>query len=181
MYFIYNHVGLHFLSRGSGEKQVSSYTVLPRVTPSPSRWKMFCKPDSGVPSEHFTYYKLKSTDSDNCLSVLVDYCDALKQNRSIVGLIVINCTSSRHLQIDGGNEIIYPSIPIYVVPLEDGKLIEKFVSTHNEGDIQVKVTVECNVDLFSPGSPTLTRQPPPGMFPMHISCIYIIKFHTKAA
>ena len=142
---MYAYIGLEFRIRGTQEKCPSfTYASLPGVSPAPLEWKVCCEPDQEVGSEYVTYHKL--TDSDDSLSaVMANYAEP-----NIAGLIIINTSNSTTLSSDFINKADQPTTPpVYIISLEDGDKLTTFVSTRDEGAVQVKVHVESTVDTVS--------------------------------
>ena len=136
--------GIQLRLKNSPEKICSSftYTSLPGVQPAPIEWKMCCDPDAEVGGEHVTYHMLKAED-DN-LSTVVEY--HIESN--IVGLIIINHINSLSLSNDLVTRYVAPSppMPLYIVSSRDGKQLKELVEGHEEGLVQIKVSVESAVD-----------------------------------
>lgn len=132
-------VGLQLsLTNQSKEIHSFSYACLPGVSPTPLNWKPFCKPETEMTSGHVTYYQL--TESDESVANVVEKHFANKPN--VVGLVIINFTSSNFLS----NEILkggIPNIPpIYVVSCEDGEhIVDLDAFNVNEGDLKIRVQV----------------------------------------
>ena len=142
---MYAYIGLEFRIRGTQEKCPSfTYASLPGVSPAPLEWKVCCEPDQEVGGEYVTYHKL--TDSDDSLSaVMANYGEP-----NIAGLIIINTSNSTTLSSDFINKEDKPTTPpVYIISLEDGDKLITFVSTRDEGAVQVKVHVESTVDTVS--------------------------------
>ena len=110
---------------------------------------MCCNPESVVGSEHVTYHVLR--DSDKSLSAVIDcYIES-----NIVGLIIINNTDSIFLSDDFDTRYVPPRPPrppVYIISSGDGERLRKFVETHEEGSVQIKVLVKSAVDYRSTSS-----------------------------
>lgn len=130
--------------RSASDKKYPSFTYasLPGVSPTPIEWKMCSPPDSGVGSEHVTYHRLGDPDDHDNLSSMINY---YVTESNVMGLIIINAANSTILP-DNFVDTESPEIPIYVVSSRDGDQIERFVSSHGEGDVQIKILVESTVD-----------------------------------
>ena len=76
---------------------------------------------------------------------------------NVVGLIIINITNSTFLSDKFITRYIPPTPPVYVVSAEDGEQLRKFVKMHEEGSIQIKVSVESAVDSALPTSVVSTQ------------------------
>ena len=157
--FLYTLLGLQFRLRNASEKKGPSFTYasLPQVDPTPMDWKMCSSPDSGVACEHVTYHKLEDPDEHKNLSSMINY---YVTESSVVGLVIINTANSTILP-DGFVNTTSPEIPICVVSLKDGDQIEKFVNVQQEGDVQIKISVESTVDSLPVRPTASTRHSPP--------------------
>lgn len=105
---------------------------------------MCCDPECGIGSEYVTYHKL--TDSDESLSaVMAKYAES-----SIVGLIIINTTNSTILNNDFVNNTrdVPSTPPVYIVSSGDGEQLIKLVTSHEEGNVQIKVFMESALDYM---------------------------------
>ena len=158
------YVGLEFRIGDTQDKgPLFTYASLPGVNPTPLEWKVCCDPDKDVGGEYVTYHKL--TDSDDSLSaVMANYAEP-----NIVGLIIINTTNSTILSSDFINKAGRPLMPpVYIISLEDGEKLSKFVNDHDEGAVQIKVYAESVVDPVSTPSPSAGHRPLSGY------CLYLL-------
>ena len=103
---------------------------------------MCCEPNAVVGGEHVTYHTL--TEEDDNLSKAVEY----HIESHVVGLVIINSTNSLTLPNDLVTRYVAPSppIPLYIVSSRDGKQMKEFVEGHEEGLVQIKISVESTVD-----------------------------------
>jgi len=106
------------------------------------KWKMCCKPECNAESEHVTYHKLKDDDDRNLYEVVHYYSTEF----NVVGMIIVNSTDDIFISKDLVNEAKPPEIPVYVVSLEDGEQIKKFISQQRDGNVEIRVYVESPVD-----------------------------------
>lgn len=116
--------------------------ILSRAKPTPSEWITCCRAEGEIGFEHFTYHKL--TDSDESLSTIL----AKYSTSNICGLIIINSTNSISLSDNFDvkeGDILVP--PVYVVPLEDGCELEKFIGARGKESVLIRVVVDSNVDM----------------------------------
>lgn len=105
---------------------------------------MFCDPGECVGGQYVTYHKL--TDSDDSLSAVVG---AYSKSKNVIGLIIINSTSSLFLSnefISKKGEIPQSSPSVYVVSSLDGEKLKSFLALNKRETIEVKVSVESTVD-----------------------------------
>ena len=137
---------LQFCIRDSEEACPSfKCTILPGTKPTPSEWMLFCSPESEISSEHVTYHKL--TDVDKSLSTIL----ARYSKSNIHGLIIINVNGSVLLSHDFAvkeGEILMQ--PVFVVSLEDGEELEKFIGARGKESVLIKIDRNEPVDRAEP-------------------------------
>lgn len=126
----------HSIERGPS----FTYASLPGVTPTPLEWKTCCDPDIDIGGEHVTYHILTPLD-DSLSTVMAEYTES-----NIVGLIIINTTNSTFLSNDFIKNAKNVTPPVYVISSRDGERLKEFVTSHDEGAVQIKVSVESAVD-----------------------------------
>ena len=164
------YVGLCFRVRDSQTTCLSvTYASLPGVKPTLLGWIMCCDPNDCVGAQYITYHKL--TDSDRSLSaVLAGYSKS-----NVAGLIIINTTNSLFLSHEFVNKegSISSSLPVYVVPSNDGERLKDFLFRHEQTIVEVRVTIESIVDAESVSTETPHRTLPGLHIYIYIYCVCV--------
>jgi len=139
-----NYLGIQLRLRNSSESECQSFTYAcpPGIKPIPMKWKMCCKPECDVFSEHVTYHKLKD-DDDRTLNEVVHY---YSMEFHVVGMMIVSSTDDLFISKELVDKAMPLEIPVYVISTDDGEQIENFISHQRDGDVEIKVYVDSPVD-----------------------------------